>query len=74
MSVDDRSWGPLFIMRGPAPVGEIEVVCPGCRTRFLSGQLAVPRTLHMPNVGMIHVGFSAHIECTARVEELERAT
>ncbi len=61
-------------MQGPAPVGEIEIVCPGCRTRFLSGQLALARVLRVPGVGDVHVGFSAHVECTDRVEQLERAS
>lgn len=74
MNPEDRTWGPPYVMMGPAPVGEIEVLCPGCHTRFISGQLALPRLGHIEGVGEVHVGFSAHIECTDRVEQLERAT
>ncbi len=64
-----RSWGPAVHLTGPAPVGEIESRCPGCNTRFIAGELAMHRTL-----GVFPIGFMAHVQCTDRVEELERAT
>lgn len=65
----ERTWGPPFTVHGPPPIGELETRCPGCRTRFESGQPAMQRF-----EGPYPMGLWAHIACTDRVEELERAS
>lgn len=64
----NRSWGMPFTVAGLPPVGEIETRCAGCRCRFESGQPAMQRF-----EDTLPLALWAHIECTDRVEELERA-
>lgn len=58
-------WSKPGVVKGPAPIGECETRCDGCRRRFVAGQLFITARRW---AGVFTTVLAAHVECADAVE------